>query len=103
MDCIASQSRVEEDGYSVRPFIGLVFTATQLPQKARFELQKLIEANGGQYDKDLDTKRLTHLVAVRPEGDKFMRVRYSRDVRVVRQDWALACAQQNCTLSYLLQ
>ena len=93
-DCAASSTRLPEASYSVRPFVGLVITATQLPQQERYELQKVIEANGGTYEANLDLDRCTHLVAVAPEGDKFESVKYSKTVRVMRREWIHACVNQ---------
>ena len=54
-----------------------------------------METNGGRYEHDLRPDSCTHLVAERPEGDKYMLVRHSSSVRVMRKEWVYACAKEN--------
>lgn len=104
-DCISGQTRLAENSYIARPFVGFRICVTQLPQAERFEMQKLIEAGGGTFERDLDKEKCTHLVAVTPEGDKFNSVKHCQSIRIMQKTWVFACVEQNAWLpekDYLL-
>ena len=96
-DCLRLGRRLDERDYRPPPFLGLTITATQLTRDERQRLREAVESHGGRYEQDLRPELCTHLIAERPEGDKYLLVRHSASVRVMRKEWVFACVREKCT------
>ena len=63
---------VAMDRYKTPPFLGCIVSITGYMDCAvRTQLQSLVEENGGKYSPDLVQDKCTHLIAAKPEGDKY--------------------------------
>ena len=93
-DCKKQKTRLPYAAYAEKPFHGLVVGCTQvtIESGARVELQAIIEAGGGTFVKELVKDSLTHLVAERPEGDKFAAATVWKKI-VVSPGWVRECAK----------
>ena len=72
--------------YACPPFLGLNVCVSQIPNKEREALKKLIEANGGQYSGQLEKGKTNLLISASAEGDKFTYARHWR-IRCVKPEW----------------
>lgn len=95
-DCVLQNKLLPLSAYPVRPFVGCVITCTQLSQEQRCSAQSAIEQLGGVYSPALAKKTeeeclpSTHLVALRPEGDKYLHARHW-GIPVVSLRWIEDC------------
>ena len=99
LDCMLQSKLLPLSAYPVRPFLGCVITCTQLSQEGRAAAQRTIEKLGGVYSPALAKKTeaeslpSTHLVALRPEGDKHFHAKYW-SIPVVSLKWIEDCCER---------
>ena len=92
-DCSSANARIDPKDYLAGPFYGLTICCTQMPLEERNELEAAVERNGGTFVKDFDAEIVSHLVAERPEGDKYAAAK-SFGITVITYSWILACIEQ---------
>ena len=71
VDCKAQNCLLNSSVYKVRTFLGLNVSVTGVLPEERYELQRLIEAGGGSFSKQMEGGECTHLIA----ADAKVRVR----------------------------
>ncbi|CAO2152825.1 unnamed protein product [Urochloa humidicola] len=102
--CWIEHRVVPHEPYRILPFAGLNICITKLNPVERKELEKIVVQNGGQYSACL-TRKCTHLVANKPEGDKYIVARRWGNIHIVNPRWVeqsvarRACLDEN---SYLV-
>ncbi|CAO2152844.1 unnamed protein product [Urochloa humidicola] len=102
--CWIEHRVVPHEPYRILPFAGLNICITKLNPVERKELEKIVVQNGGQYSACL-TRKCTHLVANKPEGDKYVVARRWGNIHIVNPRWVeqsvarRACLDEN---SYLV-
>ena len=85
---------VAMDRYKTPPFLGCIVSITGYMDCAvRTQLQNLVEENGGKYSPDLVQDKCTHLIAAKPEGDKYEAARTWRHIEIVKQKWLEDCVR----------
>lgn len=92
-DCSKSRKLLPFTKYLVGPFYGLVVSCTQLEGDDRQKVTSLVTENGGFFVKELSKDVCTHLVAMRPEGEKFLAAR-SWGVTIVEKEWVFDCVEK---------
>ncbi|KAK4534504.1 hypothetical protein CDCA_CDCA02G0530 [Cyanidium caldarium] len=95
-DCWARRVRCDEQLYSMRPLEGLHCSATQLSAEERGELQRTLVSLGASFSHVL-TPDCTHLVAKRPQGDKYAFAN-AHHMPVVYPRWVQQCAARQTWL-----
>jgi len=82
----AIDMKLLEQQHTLPPFTSLRFSMTGCDDPGeRQEIANQIKANGGEYEGDL-TKRITHLISFRTEGNKY-RAAKSWGLRIVSVEW----------------
>jgi hypothetical protein len=115
-------SRMNEEAYQVPPFTGLNISVSQLEQgqhlpspllsptplllslpplspshrlaDERHRIMRLVESNGGKFGKNLEINVTTHLLCLRPEGEKYSAARDWRSVKIVSVQWIDDCVKK---------
>ena len=95
-DCWARRERCDEQPYGMRPLEGLHCSATQLSAEERGELQRTLVSLGASFSHVL-TPDCTHLVAKRPQGDKYA-FAIAHRMPVVHPRWVQQCAARQTWL-----
>jgi len=72
---------------------------TGLPASKKTELHNLVEALGGRYRRDLVTQKTTHLIAEKPEGEKYIQANKCPHIEVVTPKWLELCAKKRQRVS----
>jgi len=76
-------------------FCGLKISCTQLELAQRQVVQAQIVMHGGEYCPSLVLGQSTHLVALRPDGDKYINAKSWRNVHIVTPEWIDKCLESN--------
>jgi twin BRCT domain len=98
-DCTNEGYRQEEANYTVKAFHGLCISTTQLLKNERLAIERIVVSNGGSFTSHLDSSWCTHLIAEKPEGDKYNTIKFVTSIRVMRKEWVLACADKKSKLT----
>jgi hypothetical protein len=91
-DSFKNRRRMDPKAYEPPMFIGLKFCATQVRPGVRTYIEEEGIRRGGEYTADLRKDHNTHLIAVRPRGQKF-EFAHRWNVKVVSPIWFFACVQ----------
>ena len=83
----------------VRPSIAMDLSSLIISYATddRHALMRMVESNGGTFSTRLEQDVCSHLVCLRPEGDKFEAARTWRGVRIVTRQWVEDCVSQQST------
>ena len=90
---------IEMDRYKAPPLMGCVVSITGFTDlTVRSALQKRVEANGGIYSPDLVCDKCTHLIAAKPEGQKYEVAKTESErgkslVKIVSEKWLDDCVR----------
>jgi hypothetical protein len=102
-------SRMNEEAYQVLPFTGLNISVSQLEpggtccclstypalsSDERHRITRVVESNGGKFGRNIEKGVTTHLVCLRPEGDKYDAARSWKNVKIVTAQWIDDCAKK---------
>ena len=82
---VARNVRANETDYKLRPLTGTVVCCTGLDAAERATFEEKVSRSGGKWTADL-VRRVTHLLALEPRGDKFAHAA-SWDVPVIKPEW----------------
>ena len=97
-DCLKGYILLPFDLYKPPCFLGLIISCSQLQPKDRSDLQLSIEVNGGTYSAALEIDKTTHLVALKPEGEKYLFAKSWNTVKIVNPEWISTCVERQCTV-----
>lgn len=102
VDCKAQNCLLNSSVYKVRTFLGLNVSVTGesiLPEE-RYELQRLIEAGGGSFSKQMTGGECTHLIAADAKGDKWnLALKYHKVTKIVNKNWIYDCSLKESWLN----
>lgn len=90
-DCKTQNALLPFDVYKIKPFVGLTICCTQIEPTERYQIQQLVEQNGGKFSSSMKLGECTHLIAVDPEGEKYKSARSWKNVHIVTSKWIFDC------------
>ena len=93
-ECHREKKLVPIEGFRLPPFTGLSICVTGLDRDERDNVEQLVKKHGGEYHKNLEFKRTTHLVALEPTGEKYTFAKqWCLDIVTVQ--WIYDCVSSN--------
>ncbi len=93
-DSFEAKCQKNVDDYRALPFTGLTISITQiLDATVRDEIQKTIENNGGTFSANLLKEECTHLIACKPEGEKY-NAAVSWNMKICNASWIDDCVSR---------
>jgi len=85
--------------YLVPPFLGCTFSVTGLESiDDRNKVRDFILRHGGKFSANLDAAIVTHLIAKKPEGDKYNAAVEWGTIAIVRLEWLEVCIKKSVKL-----
>ena len=100
-DCDQKKTLLSFELYRVLPFQGLVIVCTQIELSDRKILETKVNNNGGEFNHKLIKDNCTHLVAIKPEGDKYIHAKSWMNVHIVKLDWIDECIRRKGITLYI--
>lgn len=88
------------------PLEGVTICLTGLNSERKTKIHNLVVKLGGKFIRDLVTQSTTHLIAERPEGEKYKESLRCNHICIVRPEWIEMCAKTMSKVdvsSYLLE
>lgn len=93
-DCDQKKTLLSFDSYRVLPLQGLVIVCTQIDLSDRKHLEMKVNENGGEFNHKLVKDNCTHLIAIQPEGDKYIHAKSWKNIHIVKLDWIDECIRK---------
>lgn len=78
--------------------MGLVISLTGIARQERLQIERLVVENGGTFQHSMDIDKCTHLIADRPEGEKYKSVEKKIDIRIMKREWIYDCVSGQGTV-----
>ena len=59
---------------------------------------RIVESNGGKFDRNIEKDITTHLICLQPEGDKYCAAKSWKNVFIVTVEWIDSCVQKQSNI-----
>lgn len=68
----------------------------------RHRILRIVESNGGKFDRHIEKDITTHLICLQPEGDKYSAAKSWKNVFIVSVDWIDECVKKQSKLFQII-